>query len=47
MNTTMPRPGDPAPDFAIPDHHGNTVRLEDLRGRKIVLFFYPKASTPG
>jgi len=38
--------GDPAPDFAMPDQHGNTVRLSDLRGRKVILYFYPRADTP-
>lgn len=39
--------GDPAPEFALPDQHGNTVRLSDLRGRKVVVYFYPRADTPG
>jgi len=39
--------GDPAPDFALPDQHGNTVRLSDLRGRKAIVYFYPRADTPG
>src|SRR5687768_4040706 len=39
--------GQTAPDFALPDQDGNTVRLSDLRGRTIVLYFYPKADTPG
>ncbi len=39
--------GDPAPDFALPDQHGNTVRLSDLRGRKVLVYFYPRADTPG
>jgi peroxiredoxin Q/BCP len=43
----MLKPGDPAPDFEAVDHNGNTVRLRDLRGRKVVLWFYPKADTPG
>ena len=43
----MPQPGDVAPDFDCPDHTGERVRLSELRGKKIVLFFYPKASTPG
>jgi peroxiredoxin len=35
--------GDRAPDFALPDRHGRTVRLSDYRGKKaIVLYFYPK-----
>ena len=40
-------PGDPAPDFALPDADGNVVRLRDLRGKKVVLYFYPAAMTPG
>ena len=39
--------GDTAPEFAVPDHQGNTVRLADLRGKTVVLWFYPKADTPG
>ena len=40
-------PGTPAPDFVLPDADGNEVRLSDLRGRKVVLYVYPAASTPG
>jgi thioredoxin-dependent peroxiredoxin len=36
-----------APDFELPDQDGEPVRLEDFRGRKVVLYFYPKADTPG
>jgi peroxiredoxin Q/BCP len=43
----MLKPGDAAPDFDAPDHQGRTVRLRDLRGRRVVLWFYPKADTPG
>jgi peroxiredoxin Q/BCP len=43
----MIEPGQPAPDFALPDQDGNPVSLADLRGRKVVLYFYPKADTPG
>jgi peroxiredoxin Q/BCP len=43
----MLKPGDTAPDFEVSDHHGRTVRLRDLRGRRVVLWFYPKADTPG
>lgn len=39
--------GDQAPDFEATDHRGRTVRLRDLRGKKVVLWFYPKADTPG
>ena len=40
-------PGDPAPRFALRDQHGATVRLEDFRGRKLLVYFYPQADTPG
>jgi peroxiredoxin Q/BCP len=43
----MLKVGDPAPDFEARDHQGNTVRLHDLRGKKVILWFYPKADTPG
>jgi peroxiredoxin Q/BCP len=39
--------GDIAPDFTLPDQHGNPVKLSDLRGKTVVLYFYPKADTPG
>ncbi|MCB1033720.1 MAG: peroxiredoxin, partial [Acidobacteria bacterium] len=39
--------GDKAPDFALPNQDGETVRLSDLKGKKVVLFAYPKADTPG
>ena len=39
--------GDPAPDFEVQDHHGQTVKLSDYRGKKVVLWFFPKADTPG
>ena len=39
--------GDKAPDFTVRDGEGQTVRLKDLRGKKIVLYFYPKDDTPG
>ena len=41
------RSGDPAPEFALPDQSGSTVRLEDFRGRTLLVYFYPKADTPG
>lgn len=43
----MLTPGTTAPDFEVPDHLGNQVKLSDLRGKKVVLWFYPKADTPG
>src|SRR3954469_7638950 len=39
--------GTPAPDFTLPDQDGNDVTLSDLRGQTVVLYFYPKADTPG
>ena len=39
--------GDKAPDFSQQDEQGNTVSLKDYKGKKLVVFFYPKASTPG
>ncbi len=41
------KPGDPAPDFAAQNDRGETVRLADLRGKRVVLYFYPKDNTPG
>jgi peroxiredoxin Q/BCP len=38
-------PGQSAPDFALRDQHGETVRLSDLKGKTVVVFFYPKADT--
>jgi thioredoxin-dependent peroxiredoxin len=43
----MPETGDMAPDFELPDQHGNPVRLSELRGTTVVLYFYPKADTSG
>jgi thioredoxin-dependent peroxiredoxin len=39
--------GEEAPDFTLPAHDGTTVRLADLRGSKVVVYFYPAAMTPG
>jgi thioredoxin-dependent peroxiredoxin len=39
--------GKKAPDFSLQDENGSIVRLKDLRGQNVVLFFYPKADTPG
>jgi peroxiredoxin Q/BCP len=43
----MLEPGDHAPDFELPDQHGNPVTLSGLRGKTVALYFYPKADTPG
>ena len=43
----MLNPGDTAPDFELTDQDGNPVRLSDHRGSPVVLYFYPKADTPG
>ncbi|MBW0119292.1 thioredoxin-dependent thiol peroxidase [Pseudonocardia abyssalis] len=40
-------PGDAAPDFTLPDADGRPVSLADYRGRRVVVYFYPAASTPG
>jgi peroxiredoxin Q/BCP len=40
-------PGDQAPDFELPDQDGRPVKLSDLRGQPVVVYFYPKADTPG
>ncbi len=39
--------GNPAPDFTLPDQEGNPVTLSGLRGKPVVLYFYPKDNTPG
>jgi peroxiredoxin Q/BCP len=45
--TPMLSPGDVAPDFVGRDHTGQTVKLSDFKGKTLVLWFYPKADTPG
>ena len=45
--TTRLSPGDAAPDFALPTDDGGKVRLKDLRGGKVIVYFYPAAMTPG
>ena len=44
--TTLKK-GDKAPEFSALDQDGNTITLQDYKGKKLVVFFYPKASTPG
>ena len=41
------QPGDAAPEFALPDADGNAVSLSSLRGRRVIVYFYPAAMTPG
>ena len=41
------KPGDKAPDFVLPDQHDQQVALKSLRGRRALVYFYPKADTPG
>jgi peroxiredoxin Q/BCP len=41
------KPGDTAPEFSLPDQDGNEVSLSSFRGRKVVVYFYPKDDTPG
>ena len=45
--TAQLTPGDHAPDLDLTDSHGDRVTLDDLRGRRTVVYFYPKAFTPG
>jgi peroxiredoxin Q/BCP len=40
-------PGDPAPDFTLPSDAGDEVSLSELRGKKVIVYFYPAAMTPG
>src|SRR3954468_3271094 len=44
---TLIETGETAPDFKLPDQDGNPVKLSELRGKSVVLYFYPKADTPG
>jgi peroxiredoxin Q/BCP len=46
MSTRL-APGDPAPEFTLPDADGKPVSLADYRGRRVIVYFYPAASTPG
>lgn len=45
--TAQLKVGDQAPDFALPDEHGAVVKLSDYRGKRVVVYFYPKDDTPG
>ena len=47
MSENRLNPGDAAPDFTLPTDAGSTVTLSDLRGRKVIVYFYPAAMTPG
>src|SRR6188768_1149802 len=47
MSTTRLSPGDTAPDFTLTSDTGDQVTLSDLRGRKVIVYFYPAAMTPG
>ncbi|SFR41726.1 peroxiredoxin Q/BCP [Microbacterium azadirachtae] len=47
MTAQRLEPGNTAPDFTLPDQDGASVSLHDLRGRKVILYFYPAAMTPG
>ena len=46
MTTTL-KPGDPAPDFTLRNDKGEDVKLSDLRGQRVIVYFYPAAMTPG
>ena len=43
----MLKQGNPAPDFSLPDQHGNNHQLSDYKGKWVVLYFYPRDMTPG
>ena len=43
----MLKPGDAAPDFKVKDHTGKEWTLAELKGKSVVIWFYPKADTPG
>ena len=43
----LPRAGQAAPDFELPDQHGKARSLGEFRGRRVALYFFPRADTPG
>ena len=43
----MLKEGDKAPNFSLPNHNGENISLDDFSGKKVVLWFFPKASTSG
>ena len=43
----MPEVGQPAPDFVLPNQDGKTIKLSDYRGKKVIIFAYPRANTSG
>lgn len=47
MTETFPAEGDRAPSFSLPDADGNTVSLSDFAGKRVIVYFYPAAMTPG
>ena len=47
MTDTKLAPGDAAPDFTLPTADGDNVTLESFRGKRVILYFYPAAMTPG
>lgn len=47
LHSTTLKPGDPAPFFKGRDQNGNEISLDDFKGKKLVLYFYPKDDTPG
>jgi peroxiredoxin Q/BCP len=47
MTAKRLEPGDPAPDFTLPDADSNEVRLSSFRGQRVIVYFYPAAMTPG
>jgi thioredoxin-dependent peroxiredoxin len=47
VNAKRLEPGDPAPDFTLPDADGNEVGLSSFRGQRVIVYFYPAAMTPG